>query len=98
MRKRGIAFEALDNGVRRCDNPQALQKICNALDARRIDRLLRKWLKRLPHPFAQPDRRAGCRYELSVLQAEFFLTQVLDRPLSGRAFFEDVIRTTRPGW
>ncbi len=28
----------------------------------------------------------------SILQAEFSLTQVLDRPLSGRVFFEEVIR------
>jgi hypothetical protein len=29
---------------------------------------------------------------LSILQAEFALTQVLDRPLTGRYFFEEVIR------
>jgi hypothetical protein len=31
-------------------------------------------------------------YDLSILQAAFSLTQVLDRPLSGRIFFEEVIR------
>jgi len=101
LRKRGIAFEALDNGVRCCENPKALQKICDALDATKIERLLRKWLARLPHPFSKRERRVGCRYALSILQAEFALTQVLDRPLSGRVFFEDVIRENldigRPG-
>ncbi|MGH8563777.1 MAG: hypothetical protein ACREXW_06660 [Gammaproteobacteria bacterium] len=29
---------------------------------------------------------------MSILQAEFSLTQVLDRPLTGRVFFEEVIR------
>ena len=53
---------------------------------------MRKWLKRLPHPFTAKDRLAGYRYEVSILQAEFSLTQVLDRPLSGRVFFEEVIR------
>lgn len=53
---------------------------------------MRKWLARLPHPFTPADRRAGYRYQLSALQAEFSLTQVLDRPLSGRVFFEEVIR------
>ena len=38
------------------------------------------------------DRAAGYRYELSVLQAEVSLTQVFDRPLTGRIFFEEVIR------
>ena len=37
-------------------------------------------------------RRAGYRYHVSILQAEFALTQVLDRPHTGRAFFEEVIR------
>src|SRR5262249_7546248 len=49
-------------------------------------------LARLPHPFTAADRAAGYRYEVSILQAEFSLTQVLDRPLSGRIFFEEVIR------
>ena len=31
-------------------------------------------------------------YQVSVLQAEFSLTQVFDRPLQGRVFFEEVIR------
>ena len=46
----------------------------------------------LPHPFTPADRAAGYRYDLSILQAEFSLTQMLDRPLSGRIFFEQVIR------
>ena len=53
---------------------------------------MRQWLKRLPHPFTAKDRLAGYRYDVSILQAEFSLTQVLDRPLSGRVFFEEVIR------
>src|SRR6516164_1592858 len=35
---------------------------------------------------------AGYRYDVSILQAEFSLTQILDRPLSGRIFFEEIIR------
>ena len=90
--KAGIAFEALDNGFASCDDPARLQRICDRLDAARIDRLARKWLKILPHPFTGCDRRAGYRYDLSILQAEFSLTQMLDRPASGRVFFETVIR------
>ena len=57
-----------------------------------IDALLRKWLAILPHPFTAADRAAGYRYDISIWQAEFSLTQVLDRPVSGRVFFEHVIR------
>ena len=49
-------------------------------------------MHRLPHPFTRADRAAGYRYDVSILQAEFSLTQVLDRPVTGRAFFEEVIR------
>ena len=62
------------------------------MSAAKIDALLRKWLRRLPHPFTVADRRAGYRYDVSILQAEFSLTQVLDRPVTGRVFFEEVIR------
>jgi hypothetical protein len=92
LAKEGIAFEALDNGIRSCADPQRLQELCDGLSAAKIDKFLRKWLARLPHPFTAADRRAGYRYDVSILQAEFSLTQVLDRPHSGRVFFEEVIR------
>jgi hypothetical protein len=92
LAKEGIAFEALDNGVLSCADPARLQRICDGLSAAKIDALLRKWLRLLPHPFTGADRRAGYRYDLSILQAEFSLTQVLDRPQHGRQFFEQVIR------
>jgi hypothetical protein len=90
--KSGIGFEALDNGFAACDDPRRLQRICDRFGPKDIDRLLRKWLARLPHPFTPADRRAGYRYDISVLQAEFSLTQMLDRPLAGRVFFEEVVR------
>jgi hypothetical protein len=84
LAKEGIAFEALDNGILTCADPRRLQQLCDGLSAPKIDKLLRKWLARLPHPFTGKDRVAGYRYDLSILQAEFSLTQVLDRPLSNR--------------
>ena len=92
LAKQGIAFEALDNGILTCADPRRLQQLCDDLSAPKIDALLRKWLRRLPHPFTVADRLAGYRYDVSILQAEFSLTQVLDRPLCGRVFFEEVIR------
>jgi hypothetical protein len=92
LSQQGVGFEALDNGVLACDDPARLQNICDGLSHDKINRLLSKWLAQLPHPFTPADRRAGYRYGLSILQAEFALTQVVDRPLSGRIFFEHVIR------
>ena len=90
--KSGIRFTALDNGFAAVDDPPTLQQICDRLGEDQIDALLRKWLAILPHPFTAADRAAGYRYELSILQAEFSLTQMLDKPVSGRMFFEQVIR------
>jgi hypothetical protein len=90
--KAGLAFEPLDNGFLSCAEPARLQALCDTLGATQIDALARKWLARLPHPFTAADQAAGYRYDVSVLQAEFSLTQTLDRPVTGRVFFEEVIR------
>jgi hypothetical protein len=37
-------------------------------------------------------RQAGYRCDLSILQIDLSLAQVLDRPLTDRIFFEDLIR------
>src|SRR4051794_36937886 len=90
--KAGIGFTALDNGFAAVTDPAAVQAICARLGPDQIVALLDRWLAILPNPFTDADRAAGYRYELSVLQAEFSLTQVLDRPVTGRIFFEQVIR------
>lgn len=89
---RGVAFEALDNGLLSCADIALAQTISDELGPDQIDALLRKWLAILPHPFTPADRAAGYRYAISILQAEFSLTQVLDRPVAGRILFEELIR------
>jgi hypothetical protein len=92
LAQEGIVFEARDNGILTCARPKRLQAMCDGLSAERIDALLRKWLRLLSHPFTAADRKAGYRYDISILQAEFSTTQVLDRPVHRRVFFEQVIR------
>jgi hypothetical protein len=92
LTKEDIAFEALDNGILSCADPKRMQEIAGGLSAAKIDALASKWLAKLPHPYTAADRKAGYRYDFSILQAEFSLTQVLDRPQTGRVFFEQVIR------
>ncbi len=89
--QQGIAYEALDNGFLSCEDPKRLQHLCDGLSAAKIQRLVRKWFQRLPHPYVPRDAMAGYRYDVSILQAEFALTQVLDRPLTGRLLFEQVL-------
>jgi hypothetical protein len=92
LARRAIADEALDNGLRTCAAPAAWQRLGDGRSATKIEGLLRKWCGRLPHPFGARDRRAGYRYRCSILQAEFSLTHTLDHPVTGRMFFEQVIR------
>jgi hypothetical protein len=88
----GIDFEPLDNGLLSCADLKNAQTICQALSAAKIDAFFRKWLAQLPHPYSPKDRKAGYRYELSILQAEFSLTQIWDSATHGRCFFEELIR------
>jgi hypothetical protein len=89
---RGVAYEGLDNGFLSCADPARLQRTCDSLRPEDIDAFFRKWLRILPHPFTADDRRVGFRYQLSIMQMEVSTTDVFDRPIHGRQFFEEVIR------
>ena len=88
---RHLGYQPLDNGFARVDDGRALQEICDSFSAAVIERFVRRWLARLPSPFTAADADAGYRYELSIMQLEVSCTEVFDRPLHGRAFFEQVI-------
>ena len=92
LQKKGIRYEALDNGFLSCADPQQLQEICDSLGPRQIETTFRKWLKRIPLPLSEKDRAAGYDWNLSIWQMEVSLTQIFDRPLRGREFFEEIIR------
>lgn len=92
LEKKEINYEALDNGFLSCTDPDQLQVICDSLGPEQIERLFQKWLKRLPLPLRPQDRSAGYDWSLSIWQMEVSLTQIFDRPLRGREFFEEIIR------
>ena len=88
----GIGYTALDNGFRDCEDPRALQKICDRLGSGAVKSFFWRWQKRLPSPLTRADVRAGYVYELAFRQFEFSDTRVFDRPAAGRSFFEQLIR------
>jgi hypothetical protein len=88
----GIGYIALDNGFASCDDPAALQRICDRLGPGAVKSFFWRWLRRLPSPFTQANLRAGYVYELAFRQFEVSDTRVFDRPAAGRAFFEGVVR------
>jgi hypothetical protein len=92
LHKEHIAYEALDNGFLSCADSAKLQEICDSLGPEQIEAVFRKWLKRIPLPLRPEDRAAVYDWALSIWQMEVSLTQIFDRPLRGREFFEEIIR------
>jgi hypothetical protein len=92
LRCAGVAFEALDNGFLSCAEPARLQALCQQLGPEQVQAFFEKWVDRLPWPLTTDDRAAGYRHRLSIWQMEVSRTQVFNRPLRGREFFEQVIR------
>jgi hypothetical protein len=89
--KAGTAFTELSNGFASCDDPAALQRICDRLQPGTIEVFAQRWLHRLPMPFTRDDQRAGYWWEISMRQVEVSRTIVLDAPRRARAFFEALI-------
>jgi hypothetical protein len=87
----GISFTELSNGFAACDDPAALQEICNRLQPGTIEVFAQRWLHRLPLPFGPADQRAGYWWEISMRQVEVSRTLVFDAPRRARAFFEALI-------
>jgi hypothetical protein len=92
LRREGIGFESLDNGFLSCEQPERLQEVCNQLGPTDVKDFFNRWSKRLPWPLQPEDREAGYEHNLSLWQVEVSLTQVFDKPVQGRHFFEEVIR------
>jgi hypothetical protein len=67
-----------------------MQELADGLTPERILLFLSKWQHHLPCPFTTRNQQAGYRYRASISQIEF--AQVVDRPVHGRIFFEEVIR------
>lgn len=82
----------MDNGFASCADAAKLQEVGDHFGPEHIHAFFRRWTEALPQPFTAEDREAGYAHRLSVLQAEFSLTQVFAQPRYGRAFFEQAIR------
>ncbi|AQZ63185.1 unnamed protein product [[Actinomadura] parvosata subsp. kistnae] len=88
----GVAFRALDNGIRDCAEPRAAQHLADTLDAGHVRGFLNRWLSRLPSPLTGADQAAGFGYDWSIRQIEFSDTAVFDQPANGRAWFDAAIK------
>jgi len=95
LEDRGIEFEPLDNGVGKCEDPKAAQRIADGITARKLRLLIRKWIRIVPNPLdfiAKSRCGKTLTYEISMLQTEIAVTQLWKRAADGLQFFEQVIR------
>lgn len=89
--KAGIGFTALSNGFASCQDPIALQAICDRLGPDQINAFFTRWLEALPLPLDDYDRTFGYWWELSMRQIETSRTIVFDAPRHARSFVEALI-------
>lgn len=78
--KAGIGYTELSNGFATCDDPAALQAICDRLGPGTIGVFFERWMSLLPLPLNDADRTAGYWWELSMRQIETSRTLVFDPP------------------
>jgi hypothetical protein len=86
--KAGISFRELSNGFASCDDPAALQQICDRLGPGQIRVFAERWWARLPLPFTRADRQGGYWWDISMRQVEVAKTITFTAPRHARAFFE----------
>jgi len=84
----GLLFTELSNGFAACDDPAALQEICDRLGPGHIQVFAERWWARLPLPFTRADRQAGYWWDISMRQVEVAKTITFTAPRHARAFFE----------
>jgi hypothetical protein len=89
--REGIGFVALTNGFAACDDPAALQAICDRFGPDDVEAFFDRWMARIPTPLTAADRAGGYWWELSMRQVEVSRTLVFDDPRRGRAFFESLV-------
>jgi hypothetical protein len=87
----GLGYTALANGFAGCEDPDALQAICDGFGPGDVEAFFDRWIGQIPTPLTDADRAAGYWWELSMRQVEVSRTLVLDDPRRARRFFEALV-------
>jgi hypothetical protein len=91
-RREKVAFSELANGFASCEQPAALQAICDRFGPSDVQGFFDRWMLRDPDSRSPPrTERAGYFWELSMRQVEVSRTLVFDDPRRARGFFEALV-------
>ena len=63
-----MSFRELSNGFAACEDPAALQDICDRLGPGQIRVFAERWWARLPLPFTRADREAGYWRDIMIIR------------------------------
>jgi hypothetical protein len=89
--QQGVGYVPLANGFAACEQPEALQAICDRLGPADIRSFFDRWMAVIPTPLTEADRAAGYWWDLSMRQVEVSRTLVFDDPRRARGFFESLV-------
>jgi hypothetical protein len=92
LRRRRVAFRALDNCIVEVADPAALTAIAQRFDAALVEQIARRWLAWVPDPLTAPERAAGYPWRLSIYQAEFSDNVIFHRTQVLNRVYEDLLR------
>jgi hypothetical protein len=90
-RREKVAFSELANGFASCEQPAALQAICDRFGPSDVQGFFDRWMSVIPLPLTAEDKNAGYFWELSMRQVEVSRTLVFDDPRRARGFFEALV-------
>ena len=87
----GLGYRSLANGFAACDDPAALQAICDRFGPADVQGFFDRWMAHIPTPLDARDRAGGYWWELSMRQVEVSRTLCFDDPRRARGFFEALV-------
>ena len=82
-----VAFSELANGFASCEQPAALQAICDRFGRSDVQAFFDRWTSAIPLPLTADDKNAGYFWELSMRQVEVSRTLVFDDPRPREGLF-----------
>jgi hypothetical protein len=89
--RQALGYRSLANGFATCDDPGALQGICDRFGPADLQGFFDRWMAVIPTPLDDHDRAGGYWWELSMRQVEVSRTLCFDDPRRARGFFEALV-------
>lgn len=102
MRAQGRTCQRVGNSFMATDDPEKLQRACDAFNSETVRRFLSRWLKQIPLPLEDQDRQNGYKHNFSLYQVEYCRNHIFKDTGTLNRLFDQLIRDNmnlgRPEW